>query len=116
MSTKELAKTFTRSGLGDFTAAGAVAGYYGLQQVVPTMPDLPAWAVFTLMALALTRGLIMRYLDGERLTVDEAADALVEAAEDGRAAMAEVEARTGSPEPSEPPGDDVDPPGSTGGG
>jgi len=95
VSAKEQISNFVRNGVGDFTAAGAVAAYYGLQLVVPSMPDLPMWAVIVLMALATLRGVAMRYLDDRRLTPSEIADALVEAAEDGRAAVALVEDRTG---------------------
>lgn len=113
MQVRDAAKLAAHSGIGDFTAAGAVAAYYGLQQVIPTMPDLPMWAVVTLMILASVRGLVMRYLDDGQLTADEAADALVEAAEDGREAMALVEARAGSEGDAAPEGES-DPPGSNG--
>jgi len=110
VSAKDQVSNFVRNGVGDFTAAGAVAAYYGLQLVVPSMPDLPMWAVIVLMALATLRGIVMRYLDDQRLTPSEIADALVEAAEDGRAAVALVEERTSASGELEAPGAEDDPP------
>ena len=87
----------------DFSAAGFVAAYFALQAAVPTMPDLPAWAVVVLLLATIIRGIVLAVFDDGKLTPDELAAALSEATADIDEARALIEAasekKNAKPEP-----------------
>jgi len=90
MKAANLAKSY----LTDYSAAGIVAAYYGLQLAVPTMPDLPEWAVVTLMVAAVARGLVLQLFvdrDGDgkidRPTLTAVSGALEDGLEDAQKAQ-----------------------------
>lgn len=94
MKVSNLAKSY----IADYSAAGAVAAYFALQTQIPNMPDLPVWAVVTLMILAVVRGMVLQFLtdkDGDGVpdgpTPEGLAAALVEATADIDEAKALVE-------------------------
>jgi len=83
----------TKSYLTAYSAAGIVAAYYGLQQVIPTMPDLPVWAVIVLMFAAIVRGVVLQLFvdkDGDgkidRPTLAAVSDAIEAGTEDAQKA------------------------------
>lgn len=92
-------QNFAKSYIADYSAAGAVAAYFALQTQIPNMPDLPVWAVVTLMILAVVRGMVLQFLadkDGDGVpdmdpTPDGLARALAEATADIDEAKALVE-------------------------
>lgn len=111
MSTKQKIGRMAANPLVDFSGVGAIVAYYGLQDQIPSLPDLPRWAVITLMLIAALRGLALLFFkdrDGDgrpdfRLFPGEAAEALADGAKEAAKVKEAAEAEAGSDGPSDPP-------------
>lgn len=99
MDPKKIIGNVAKNPLADYSAVGIVAAYYGLQMQIEALPDLPTWAVFTLMALGMVRAVALQLFvdrDGDgkpdfALTPDQLAKALTDGVKDIDEARALIE-------------------------